>query len=118
MAEWKQKVGEDKADSIRDQAANRGTIIDTYDERTRLWMKRLNKPKTKRQKQRSKLKNIRHVLLETAYEMAKFNSIDGVQLSPEQRARYEDAILRLYINNLDKLKKLGNERMVNYYEVE
>ena len=27
LAEWKQKVGEDKADSIRDQAANRGTIM-------------------------------------------------------------------------------------------
>ena len=93
-------------------------IIDTYDERTRLWMQRLNKPKTKRQKQRAKLKNIRQVILETAYEMAKFNTIDGVQLSPEQRSRYEDSILRMYINNLDKLKKLGTERMVNYYEVE
>ena len=27
LAEWKQKVGEDKANSIRDQAANRGTIM-------------------------------------------------------------------------------------------
>ena len=27
LAEWKQKVGEDKADSIRDQAASRGTIM-------------------------------------------------------------------------------------------